>query len=69
MERRLFCEIIGSVGYAYLDNYGRELTAASLDSLQILSIAFEFAEYSLQHQLPNFAEVCCLSDFLISSSM
>lgn len=26
-------------------------------SQQILSIAFEFAEYSLQHQLPNFAEV------------
>ena len=25
---------------------------------QILSIAFEFAEYSLQHQLANFAEVC-----------
>ena len=24
---------------------------------QILSVAFEFAEYSLQHQLPNFAEV------------
>jgi len=24
---------------------------------QILSIAFELAEYSLQHQLPNFAEV------------
>ena len=26
-------------------------------SLKILSVAFEFAEYSLQHQLPNFAEV------------
>ena len=26
-------------------------------AFQILSIAFEFAEYSLQHQLPNFAEV------------
>ena len=25
--------------------------------MQILSIAFELAEYSLQHQLPNFAEV------------
>ncbi len=27
---------------------------------EILSIAFELAEYSLQHQLPNFAEVCAL---------
>ena len=26
---------------------------------QILSIAFELAEYSLQHHLPNFAEVRC----------
>ena len=25
---------------------------------EILSIAFELAEYSLQHQLANFAEVC-----------
>lgn len=29
-----------------------------MDRLQILSIAFELAEYSLQHQLANFAEVC-----------
>jgi phosphatidylserine synthase 2 len=28
---------------------------------EILSIAFELAEYSLQHQLPNFAEVCFFS--------
>ncbi|KAH0826147.1 phosphatidyl serine synthase-domain-containing protein [Lanmaoa asiatica] len=27
-----------------------------ISSCKILSIAFEFAEYSLQHQLPNFAE-------------
>jgi phosphatidylserine synthase 2 len=26
-------------------------------SAKILSIAFELAEYSLQHQLPNFEEV------------
>lgn len=26
--------------------------------VEILSIAFELAEYSLQHQLANFAEVC-----------
>jgi hypothetical protein len=29
-----------------------------MDRAQILSIAFELAEYSLQHQLANFAEVC-----------
>ena len=29
---------------------------------QILSIAFELAEYSLQHQLANFAEVCFYKD-------
>ena len=29
----------------------------NLLDFKILSIAFEFAEYSLQHQLPNFAEV------------
>lgn len=28
-----------------------------ISSSKILSIAFEFAEYSLQHQLPNFNEV------------
>ncbi len=27
------------------------------ERIEILSIAFELAEYSLQHQLPNFAEV------------
>jgi hypothetical protein len=26
--------------------------------VEILSVAFELAEYSLQHQLANFAEVC-----------
>lgn len=32
---------------------------ASLTCIQqILSVAFELAEYSLEHQLPNFAEVC-----------
>jgi hypothetical protein len=31
---------------------------SKLWSQQILSIAFELAEYSLQHQLANFAEVC-----------
>jgi len=30
---------------------------------QILSIAFELAEYSLQHQLANFAEVLHTSRF------
>lgn len=29
--------------------------------VEILSIAFELAEYSLQHQLANFAEVCFIS--------
>lgn len=37
---------------AYID-----ITSILPRATQILSVAFEFAEYSLQHQLANFAEV------------
>lgn len=33
--------------------------------VEILSIAFELAEYSLQHQLANFAEVCIYHYFVV----
>lgn len=47
--------IIGFAGYSHGSFLRFEIY---LIPCQILSIAFEFAEYSLQHQLANFAEVC-----------
>jgi len=45
----------GSAGFVL---YSQTIDDSSLTQCaQILSIAFEFAEYSLQHQLPNFEEV------------
>lgn len=54
-----FCWVSPSVAF------GRSLCVLSA-FIQILSIAFELAEYSLQHQLPNFAEVCFLFVFSFS---
>lgn len=41
--------------YNIISHFDTRLIIYSND--QILSIAFELAEYSLQHQLANFAEV------------
>lgn len=45
----------GSAGYVLRTRVN--LLRSDIPVCQILSIAFEFAEYSLQHQLANFAEV------------
>ena len=52
--------ILRDYWFCWVSVIAEDLLSAVLcayQSVQILSIAFELAEYSLQHQLPNFAEV------------
>ena len=61
LARLLFYVTIGSAGFV-----PRSRTtdpSPLIPYAQILSIAFELAGYSLQHQLPNFEEVLRLCSF------